>query len=54
MVVGEDGVPGVAVLLAAERVSKWEHDSVTIQNQSMAARIVMLMEQKEGKRSIVA
>ena len=54
MVVGENGVSGVAVLLAAERVSKWEHGSVTIQNQSMAARIVMLMEQKHEKRDLVA
>ena len=53
MAVGVDGAHGVAVLLAVERVSKWEKGNVIILKQRMEADIVGLMGQKEGKQKIV-
>ena len=53
MAVGEDGAHGVAVLLAVERVNKWEQGNVIILKQPMEADIVGLMGQKGGKQKIV-
>ena len=53
MAVGEDGAHGVAVLLAVERVNKWEQGNVIILKQPMEADIVGLMGQKESKQKIV-
>ena len=53
MAVGEDGAHGVAVLLAVERVNKWEQGNVIILKQPMEADIVGLMDQKESKQKIV-